>query len=71
VNLVLLIPAYRPGPALMDLVETIARQPYSAIVIVNDGSEPSTTLCLSQQPLPRVHVLRHAVNLGKGAARRF
>jgi len=69
VNLALLIPAFRPGPALMDLVETIARQPYSAIVIVNDGSEREyDSLFESAALLPRVHVLRHAVNLGKGAA---
>ena len=68
-NPAVLIPTFRPGRALVDLVETIARQPYSAIVIVNDGSEPEYDPRFEAVAhLPRVHVLRHSVNLGKGAA---
>ena len=68
-NLAVLIPAFQPGRALVDLVETIAQQPYSAIVIVNDGSAPEYEPCFEAVArVPRVHVLRHYVNVGKGAA---
>ena len=69
VNLAVLIPAFQPGRAFVDLVETIAQQPYSAIVIVNDGSEPKYDPRFEAVArVPRVHVLRHSVNVGKGAA---
>ena len=69
VNLAVLIPAFQPGRAFVDLVETIAQQPYSAIVIVNDGSEPKYDPRFEAvSRVPRVHVLRHSVNVGKGAA---
>ena len=68
-NLAVLIPALQPGRALVDLVKTIAQQPYSAIVIVNDGSAPEYDPCFEAVArVPRVHVLRHYVNVGKGAA---
>lgn len=69
VNLAILIPAFRPGKEFVDLVESIARQLCSAIVVVNDGSEPEYDHCFEEVAnVPRVHVLRHCVNAGKGAA---
>ena len=69
VNLAVLIPAFRPGRALVDFVEIIAQQSYAAIVIVNDGSEPEYDPCFEAVArVPQVHVLRHYVNVGKGAA---
>ena len=69
VNLAILIPTFRPAHELVDLVETIAQQPCLAIVIVNDGSESEYDPCFEAVAnVPRVHVLRHSVNAGKGAA---
>ena len=69
VNLAILIPTFRPAHELVDLVETIAQQPCLAIVIVNDGSESEYDPCFEAAAnVPRVHVLRHSVNAGKGAA---
>lgn len=69
VNLAILIPAFRPGQELVDLVNTIAEEPCSEIVIVNDGSECEYDPCFEAAAnVPQVHVLRHSVNAGKGAA---
>lgn len=64
-----LIPAYRPGPALIELVERLARSDASAILVVDDGSGPEfADLFRRLQDIPGVRLLQHAVNLGKGAA---
>lgn len=63
-----LIPAFRPGLALIDTV-TKLRQYDRNITIVDDGSGPAYRQIFdSLEGLPNVSVLRHAVNLGKGAA---
>src|SRR5262249_19136462 len=67
-GVVVIIPAYRPGPALTELVQHLAGD-YCAIVIVDDGSGPDYRPLFDQvAALSGVRVLRHAVNLGKGAA---
>ncbi len=64
-----LIPAYRPGPALVELVERLARSEASAILVVDDGNGPEFADRFRQlQDIPGVRLLQHAVNLGKGAA---
>ena len=69
-NFALLIPAYRPGRALLDLARTLAVEGvFPSIVVVNDGSGPEFTPVFSQlREIPFVEVVEHAVNLGKGAA---
>jgi len=68
-NLVVVIPAFRPGQALVDLVRQLAAQPWTSILVVNDGSEPRYNFFFeSVRGIPGVTVLAHAVNLGKGAA---
>ena len=65
----LIIPAYQPGPSLLALVEELVSEPYSFIIVVDDGSSPDRRpLFESLERLPRVSVLTHAVNLGKGDA---
>jgi glycosyltransferase involved in cell wall biosynthesis len=63
-NCWIIVPAYNEhsliGKVLGELVE-LGRQ----IVVVDDGSTDSTWLEASKHP---VHILRHAVNLGQGAA---
>jgi glycosyltransferase involved in cell wall biosynthesis len=63
------IPAYQPGRALVDMVQELAGAGMAAIVVVDDGSGPQYR-CFFDEVLrfESVRVLRHAINLGKGAA---
>jgi len=66
---VVLIPAYKPSAGLLDLVRDLAARSLPAILLVDDGSGPAFRAIFEQAAeIPRVQVLRHAVNLGKGAA---
>lgn len=68
-NAPILIPAYRPGPQLRTLVEELARAEVPLILIVDDGSGPNWRQAFDDcSSLPMVRILRHATNLGKGAA---
>src|ERR1017187_9886466 len=69
VQLAVLIPAYRPSPGLVDLVRNLSARGVPAILLVDDGSGPEFRGIFDQTALfPGVQVLRHAINLGKGAA---
>src|SRR6266852_2454174 len=64
-----LIPAYQPGEALLSLVKALAETDLATIVVVDDGSGPEFGAWFRDaSACPRVLILRHAVNLGKGAA---
>ena len=68
-NVVAVIPAFRPGGRLVELVEALARSGLPAVIVVNDGSGPDYESCFAALPRSgQVHLLEHAVNLGKGAA---
>ena len=68
-QLAVLIPAYKPSAALVALVRDLAGRGMNAIILVDDGSGPEFRAIFDQAAqFPGVHVLRHAVNLGKGAA---
>jgi len=72
-NVVLLIPAYQPSPMLCDLLRSMQAHDqagtFCATVVVDDGSGLESAGVFSIiEALPGVTVLRHAVNLGKGAA---
>jgi len=63
------IPAYRPGALLMSLVDALLAGGADGIVIVDDGGGPDfAELFEAVAQRDGVHVLHHAVNLGKGAA---
>jgi putative flippase GtrA/SAM-dependent methyltransferase len=65
---IIVIPAFEPGPALLDLVADLSadRRP---IVVVDDGSSAERRGLFAQiAALPGVVCLSHAVNLGKGGA---
>jgi glycosyltransferase involved in cell wall biosynthesis len=67
-RLAVVIPAYRPSAGLIDLVRSLAGR-VGPIVIVDDGSGPDFAATFSAAAaFPNVQLLRHAVNLGKGAA---
>jgi putative flippase GtrA len=66
---VVLIPAYRPDKVLAAAVETIAAGGIPAIIVVDDGSGPEFGEVFERvSAMEKVTVLRHTVNLGKGAA---
>ena len=69
-NAVIVIPAYRPVPALLELTKQLAASgDYRRIIVIDDGSGPEfAPLFHKTQSLSGVTLLRHAVNLGKGAA---
>lgn len=67
---VLLIPAYKPDPELAEIVRAVlAGAHVQAAVVIDDGSGPAFARCFeAAAAVPGVTVLRHVVNLGKGAA---
>jgi glycosyltransferase involved in cell wall biosynthesis len=65
----IVIPAYQPGPSLPTLIEHLLRQTEAPIIVVDDGSSSESALHFEKAAhSERVHVVRHAINLGKGAA---
>lgn len=63
------IPAYEPTPALVDLVADLSRDGDRPIVVVDDGSSAACRPIFERlTKLPGVVVLAHAVNRGKGHA---
>lgn len=68
-NIAVVIPAYKPGPRFPAFIGDLAKMDISYIIVVDDGSGPDCDyLFQTIKHLPRVTILRHAVNLGKGAA---
>lgn len=65
----ILIPAYDPPPGLTEFVRALLKAGVLSVIVVNDGSSPAYERVFSDLTrLRRVTVLRHAINLGKGAA---
>lgn len=60
---IVLIPAYQPG---IELVELVRALPEFVVIVVDDGSGPDYAHIFEK--LDGVRIVRHAVNLGKGAA---
>ena len=68
-SVAILIPAYEPGDALMQLVDDLKRGGAGEIIIVNDGSSAaSAPVFASLEALEGVTTLIHEKNLGKGQA---
>jgi len=68
-RLAVLIPAYRPSDSLLDIVRALVEKSFPHIVVVDDGSGPDFGEMFARvEELPGVELLRHATNLGKGAA---
>lgn len=63
------IPAYKPSFGLVEIVRGLAARPFASIVVVDDGGGPDFAAVFAEvEAVERVVLLRHAVNLGKGAA---
>jgi glycosyltransferase involved in cell wall biosynthesis len=60
----IIVPAYNESPVIQDTLMPLLSLGYS-IVVVDDGSSDDTYEKICQLP---VHVLRHPINLGQGAA---
>ncbi len=68
-RLAVLIPAWLPEPILTSLVMQLAAQGFGAVILVDDGSGNCFAALFDRlAALPRIHLLRHAVNRGKGRA---
>ena len=66
---VILIPAYRPGPALIGLLRELRELTTLPFLVVNDGSgEEYATIFADAALIENTTVVTHAINLGKGAA---
>lgn len=67
--MIVLIPAFEPGPALPALIGELAiLDPASRVLVIDDGSGPAYDAVFSCAAANGATVLRHARNLGKGAA---
>ena len=66
----ILIPAYKPEAVLVQLVTDLMDSgKITAVIVVNDGSGPEyDSIFEAVAAIGDTHVLRHLVNLGKGAA---
>ncbi len=78
-RMVAIIPVYRPGAVLLEIVRALSVGDWEMIVVVDDGSGPLYAPIFSEihqfelrqrelRPVPKVEVIAHAVNLGKGSA---
>ncbi|OJF15017.1 glycosyltransferase family 2 protein [Couchioplanes caeruleus] len=66
---VVLLPTYQPGGHLPELADGIrAARAGTAVVVVDDGSDPAAAPMLTAVAGLGCTVLRHPVNRGKGAA---
>jgi glycosyltransferase involved in cell wall biosynthesis len=64
-----LIPAYCPNETLIEVVRALADARVEPIVVVNDGSGPEFEPVFEKlREISGVFLVRHAINLGKGAA---
>jgi glycosyltransferase involved in cell wall biosynthesis len=64
-----LIPARRFEPGLSPLVKALSESGFGAVLIVDDGMSSDERSAFERlAELPHIHLLHHAVNLGKGRA---
>ncbi len=64
-----IVPAYNPGDELAPLIGQLLDAGFGRIVVVDDGSGLASAAVFSRLPnSPRLILLRHAVNCGKGRA---
>src|ERR1700722_15389741 len=64
-----LIPAWEPDGSIASLTQSLILLGFGAVVLVDDGSSSACAVLFEHlATLPGVHLVRHAVNLGKGRA---
>ena len=63
-GIAVLIPAWQPEPQLVSLIDSLLESISGAVIVVDDGSDGECGEIFKElNKLPRVHVLRHGVNL--------
>ena len=68
-NIIVLIPAYNPGPEIVELVQALKENGCYRFVIVNDGSDHRCNNLFEQlNKIDGVDIRIHKSNQGKGAA---
>jgi glycosyltransferase involved in cell wall biosynthesis len=68
-RIIALIPAYNPTDQLVDYVNRLSKANFESVIVVNDGSnEQCNHIFTELNRIDNVMVLRHAINMGKGAA---
>lgn len=66
-NLPILIPSYNPNDALIGVVNSLVQAGAEHIIVIDDGSKPEFEPIFEKlSNVKQCHVLRHAVNQGKG-----
>ena len=63
----IVIPAYNEEKVIGQVIDTIAKEGFSSIIVVDDGSKDNTAAAAGNRG---ALVLRHQLNRGKGAATR-
>ncbi|MFT4219207.1 MAG: bifunctional glycosyltransferase family 2/GtrA family protein [Microbacterium sp.] len=66
--MIVLIPAYEPGPGLVQLAADLQADADAEVVVVDDGSGPAYAAVFDTVAATGATVLRHERNRGKGAA---
>lgn len=68
-DIIVLIPAFNPEERLPQLIDGLLEVGFGQIIVVNDGSKAECDPLFERiGTRKRCHVLRHAINLGKGRA---
>src|SRR5688572_199491 len=68
-DVAVVIPAYKPGVELVELVRELGHTPIASIIVIDDGSGSAYQALFDEiRSCSRVTLLRHGVNLGKGSA---
>lgn len=67
----LVMPAFNEDATILESIDRVLAQPFVAeLIVVNDASTDNTAGVLATLDDPRVRVMTHSVNQGKGAALR-
>jgi len=68
-NMAILIPAYNPDRALVDIARDLSASGIGPIIVVNDGSAShAIPVFEALKEISGITVLKHSINMGKGAA---
>lgn len=63
-----LIPAYKPDERMLQLIEALKGIGFSRLIVIDDGNEENYAPLFARAEASGAVVLKHPVNLGKGAA---
>lgn len=64
-----ILPAYNPNRRMVEVVTKLVQSGFENIIVIDDGSAPRSKEHFEEiERFPEVHLIRHAINLGKGRA---